>query len=124
MIFITDKEHKAPLFRGYVNGVTERQGNNGGAIKTYRIGTQEKKQDGTKVFSTWFCGVIGEAKKNEELLKENTPIDVYGFKMTNVSKKNESGGYDKAFLNIMISDFKVHEFEPRNNEEGNEETPY
>ena len=131
MIFIANKKlvewlkaNKTPLFRGYVNGITERDGNGGGKIKTYRIGTQETLQDGTKANSTWFCKMIGDAKKKEDQLKENTPIDVYAFKETNVSKKKEDGTYDKAYLNFMISDFEVHEFEPRNNEEGNEETPY
>jgi hypothetical protein len=123
MIFITDKEHKAPLFRGYVNKVFEKE-YNGGKIRTYKIGTSEKKQDGTKVYSSWFCGVMGEAKKKEDQLKEGVPIDVYGFKMTNISKKNEDGTWGKAFFNVMISDFEVHQFEPRNNEEGNEESAF
>lgn len=123
MIFITDKEHKSPLFRGYVNKVFEKE-YNGGKIHTYKIGTSEKKQDGTKVYSSWFCGVMGEAKKKEDQLKEGAPIDVYGFKMTNISKKNEDGTWGKAFFNVTISDFEVHQFEPRNSEEGNEESAF
>lgn len=123
MIFITDKEHKAPLFRGYVNKVFEKE-YNGGKIKTYKVGTTEKNQKGEKVYSTWFCGVMGDAKKKEDQLKEGTPIDVYGFKMTNVSKKNEDGTWGKAFFNVTISDFEVHSFEPRNTEEGNEDSPF
>ena len=123
MIFITDKEHKAPLFRGYVNKIFEKE-YNGGTIRSYKVGTTEKNQKGEKVYSTWFCGVMGDAKKKEDQLKEGTLIDVYGFKMTNVSKKGEDGTWGKAFFNVTISDFEVHQFEQRNNEEGNEETPY
>ena len=132
MIFIANKElvawlkeHKMPLFRGYVNGITERDGSNGGKIKTYRIGTQETLQDGTKANSTWFCRLIGDARKNEDQLKENVPIDVYAFKETNVSKKNEDGTYNKPYLNFLISDFEVHQFEPRQTEpEDTENTPF
>jgi hypothetical protein len=122
MIFITDKEHKQPLFRGYVNKIFEKE-YNGGTIRSYKVGTTEKNQKGEKVYSSWFCGVMGDAKKNEDQLKEGTPIDVYGFKMTNVSKKNEDGTWGKAFFNVTISDFEVHSFEPRA-ENGGEETPY
>ena len=126
MIFITDKEHKNPLFRGYVNKVLENTMPNGGTIKKYVIGTSEKDKDGNKVYSSWFCTLIGDARKNEELLKEKTPIDVYGFKQTNVSKKNDDGSWGKAFFNIAISDFEVHQFEPRANdaENGNEDSPF
>jgi hypothetical protein len=131
MIFIANKElvawlkeHKIPLFRGYVNGITEREGSNGGKIKTYRIGSQETLRDGTKENSTWFCKLIGDAKKKEDQLQEGTPIDVYSFKETNVSRKNESGGYDKAFLNFLIVDFEVRHFEPRNDSAPEEDKPY
>lgn len=125
MIFITDKEHKNPLFRGYVNKVLEKTMPNGGTIKTYIVGTTEKDREGNKVYSKWFCNLIGEARKNEELLQENTPIDVYGFKQTNISKKNEDGSWGRAFFNMSISDFEVHQFEPRQTEpEDTENTPF
>lgn len=130
MIFITEKDHSKPLFRGYVNKIFERQVKNGGVIKTYSIGTSEKKQDGTKVYSSWYCTLIGDARKNEELLKEGTPIDVYGFKMTNVSTKQEDGTWSKPYLNINISDFEVHQFEQQQQQPtytttvADEELPY
>ena len=45
MIFITDKERRTPLIRAYVNKIIERD-YQGGTIKTYILGTSEKKQSG------------------------------------------------------------------------------
>lgn len=124
MIFISRNQLNQPI-RGYVNKIFEHEGNNGGKIKTYSVGTTEKKQDGTKVYSTWYCNVIGSARQKEDQLQENTPIDIWGAKFTNVAKKDEATGkWSKPYLNVAISDFDVHTFEPRSDSVPEEEKPY
>ena len=68
---------------------------------------------------------MGNAKRKEEELKEGVAIDVYSFKMSNVSKKNDDGTYSKAFLSIMISDFDIHQYVDYNNiPVADENTPF
>ena len=123
MIFITTNDRSKPLFRGYVNKIFQKE-YNGGTIKTYKIGTSERKQDGTKAYSSWMCGVMGNARKNEAVLTEGSCIDVYGFKETNISRKNEDGTWAKPYLTMTISDFEIHQFENRDNEAGDEDSPF
>lgn len=119
MIFITRDHSERPLFTGFVNGVTERTMQNGGTIKTYTLGTSEKKQDDTRVYSSWFCTLMGNARKAAEYrpLVKGDRINVYGFKQTNVSQKNPDGTWGKAFLNVIISDYTLFE----NQEQGYQE---
>ena len=124
MIFISRNQLNQPI-RGYVNKIFEHEGNNGGKVKQYSISTSEKKQDGTKVYSTWYCNVIGSARQKEDQLQENTPIDIWGAKFTNVAKKDETTGkWSKPYLNVAISDFDVHTFEPRSDSVPEEDKPY
>lgn len=109
MIWITKKEHDGkPLFSGFVNGISERDTKNGGKVKTFTIGTSEKKQDDSREYSSWFCTMIGNAKKNCGSLEKGDRIDVYSFKQTNVSKKNDDGTWGRAFFNIAIADYVKH----------------
>jgi len=104
MIFITEKY---PTFRGYINGVNEREMPNGGKAKSFKIGTRETKQDGTKVYSNWWFSTIGEAHKKEDQLTEGAFVTVTAFKMTNVSKKNDDGTWEKPYFRMQVSDFTV-----------------
>lgn len=108
MIFVTKEHDSKPLFRGYVNGISEHETKNGGKIKTYTIGTREKKQNDTYEYSSWFAVMIGDARKKCDSLKKGDMIDVYGFKQTNVSKKNDDGSWGRAFFNMAISDYVIH----------------
>lgn len=111
MIFVTKDRSERPLAYAYVNGVTVRALPNGGEITTYTLGTSEKKKDGTKVFSSWFANVMGEARRQCEArpLEKGDNIAIYGYKMTNVSKKNDDGTFGKAFFNMTISDYILQE---------------
>ncbi|MEI6296242.1 MAG: hypothetical protein WCO84_01170 [bacterium] len=111
MIFITRDKTDKPLFTAYVNGITEKTLPNGGKIKHYILGTQETKKDGTKVYSSWFCGLMGNARKQEEItpLEKGNLIKVYGFKQTNISRKNDDGSFGKAFLDIQINEYSLYE---------------
>jgi len=122
MIFIT---REYPHFDALVKGVTERELPEGrGTIKTYRISTRSKNQDGTFKYSTWFAQLFGKAKTKAELLKEGVVITVYGFKEENTSKKFDDGTYSKAnqFFNLSICDFEVREFEKKVDETSVDET--
>lgn len=107
MIFITNKEK--PLFGGYVNGIIDVKTSNGGVLKKINLGTSEKKQNGTKEYSSWFAILIGEArKKNEEKpLQKGDYIQINSFKITNVSKKTEDGKYGNPYFNMTIMDYTV-----------------
>lgn len=109
MIFITTPESERPLFTGYVNRIWERQITNGSKIPMFMVGTREKKQDGTKQYSEWRCDLIGKARhKNEEdPIREGDYIQVYGVKMTNISRKKEDGTWDKPFFRIAITDYII-----------------
>jgi hypothetical protein len=104
MIFITGKN----LIRGYINKVTEREMPNGGTVKSYKLGTREVKQDGTKVFSSWWFSTMGEARKKEGQLEEGKLVDITSFKMTNVSKKNDDGTWSRPFLDMRVSNFELY----------------
>jgi hypothetical protein len=123
MIFIT---REYPYFDALVKGVTEREMQNGGTIKTYRLSTRSKNQDGTFKYSTWFAQLFGKARDSAELLKEETVIRVYGFKEENTSRKFEDGTFSKAnqFFNLSICDFEVKEFEKKKDETEAEDKPY
>ena len=120
MIFISRNQLNQPI-RGYVNKIFEHEGNNGGKIKHYAISTSEKSKEGTKVYSTWYCMLIGEAKKKEDSIRENMPIDIWGIKLTNIAKKDESAGtWSKPYFNAYISDFEEHLYENK----VSEDSPY
>lgn len=125
MIWITKKEHDGkPLFSGFVNNISERETKNGGKIKTFTIGTSEKKQDDSRVYSSWFCTMIGNARKSCGELEKGDRIDVYSFKQSNVSKKNEDGTWGRAFFDMAISDYVKHGNENSNGYAGDDsETP-
>ena len=108
MIFIT---RKYPYFDAKVNGITEKEMQNGGKIKTYRLSTRSKLQDGTYRYSTWFAQLFGDAKQDADKLQDGSLIRVYGFKEENPSKKFDDGTFSKAnqFFNISICDFEVKE---------------
>ena len=111
MIFVTRDKSERPLFYAYVNDVREKSYPNGGKSTVYTLGTSEKKKDDTKVYSSWFVTLMGNARKacEERPLEKGDNIAVYGFKQTNVSKKNDDGTYGKAYLNLMISDYELQE---------------
>ena len=71
--------------------------------------------------------MIGEARKKCSELNEGDMIDVYGFKQTNVSKKNDDGTFDRPFFNMSISDYEIHNGgggnKQKNNSSGSEEYP-
>lgn len=127
MIFITKEHDGKPLFRGFVNGINEHDTKNGGKITTYIIGTREKKRDENFEYSSWFAIMIGEARKKCSELSKDDMIDVYGFKQTNVSKKNDDGTFGRPFFNMSISDYEIHNGgggnKQKNNSSGSEEYP-
>lgn len=108
MIFITSNE--TPLFRAYVNGVTEKELPSGGKITTIILGTSGKNTDGTKKYSSWFVNLIGSARKENEVnpLQKGDIINVYSFKQENVSKKNEDGSFGKPFFNMSINMYEKY----------------
>ena len=120
MIFVTRDRSERPLFYAYVNGITEKALPSGGKITTYILGTSEKKPDETRVSSSWFATVMGNARKEceDHPLEKGDNIAVYGFKQTNVSKKNDDGTFGKAFFNLTISDYVLQE--KRDNSSNNE----
>jgi len=119
MIFVTENN---PTTRGYINKVTERDMPNGGKIKNYLFGTRETKQDGTKVYSNWWFTTMGNARKNEAQLEEGAFVEIKGFKMTNVSKKNDDGTWSRPYFNMSVCDFEVvGASNESSSEEGNDE---
>ena len=118
MIFITSQTDQ-PLFRGRVNGISEKELSNGGKITTIILGTTEKKQDGTPIYSSWFCNLMGQARKDFESdpLEKGDYINVFSFKQTNVSKKKDDGGFEKAFFNLTLNNYEKFSYD--NNGGGN-----
>lgn len=112
MIFITSNDGR-PLFTAFVNGISEKEQNNGGTITNYILGTSEVKNKGkeneSKEYSSWFATLMGEAKrKNDSVpLKKGDRILIKSFKITNVSKKMDDGTYGKAYFNMKISDYDL-----------------
>lgn len=108
MVFVTKEHDGKPLFRGFVNGISERTTSNGGKVTTYTIGTREKRRDDTYEYSSWFVNMIGDAKKKCGELQKGDMIDVYGFKMNNISQKNEDGTWGKSFFHMYVNDYVIH----------------
>ena len=67
MIFVTHKRNEHPVFTGFINSVWERDLPGGGKIPMYNIGTGEKRQDGTRIHSSWVCDMIGPARREAEI---------------------------------------------------------
>ena len=109
MIFVTHKRDEMPVFTGYVNSVWDRELPNGSKIHMYNIGTREKRQNGDRVHSSCACDFIGNARREAEINppQKGDMISVYGVKLTNTSRKNEDGTWEKPFLRISISDYTI-----------------
>ncbi len=110
MIFVTHKRNEHPVFTGFINSVWERDLPGGGKIPMYNIGTGEKRQDGTRIHSSWVCDMIGPARREAEINppQKGDRISVYGVKLTNISRKNDDGTWEKPFLRVSISDYTVN----------------
>lgn len=122
MILQTGGTNERPLFRGYVNAIISKEVR-GGTFKQFVVGTSEKKTDkngnplqvddgngGTKDFyenSSWFCTLIGKARALNERkpIEKGDRINVLGYKITNISNKDQDGNWTPRYLNVSILDF-------------------
>ena len=70
-----------------------------------RLGTSEKKQDGTYENSNWFATFLGKAKDKVETLEPKDRITIITGKITNVGKKQDDGKWIN-YLNVVVFDFE------------------
>lgn len=88
-----------------------------------RLGTGDKRQDGTYENSNWFGTFVGKARLRVEELEPKDQITVVFGKVSNVGKKQEDGSY-KNFLNVVIFDFiKKGESLPESADDGIDTPP-
>ena len=70
-----------------------------------RIGSSDKKQDGTYENSSWFAKFLGQCKDDATKLQEKDRIKILSSKISNVYNKDEG----KSYLNMVIFKFELLE---------------
>ena len=69
------------------------------------LSTSEKKQDGSREFSSWYASFVGSCAEQAKSLREKDTIEIVKGKLSNVYNKEKK----QSYLNMTVFEFTSSE---------------